>query len=153
MTALNATAGDLPDVNVWLALSAPHHAHHAAAKAYWHDIAHEQVCFCRHTMLGMIRLLCQPKVMKEDVQTTAQGWASWKSLCALPEVALQSEPADLDVHLERFTQQLRWPGPMWPDAYLAAFAQAANLRLVSFDTDFARFPGLNWLQLNTGDTP
>ena len=42
---------------------------------------------------------------------------------------------------------------MWPDAYLAALAQTANLRLVSFDADFARFTGLQWLHLTPGDTP
>lgn len=41
------------------------------------------------------------------------------------------------------------PGKMWPEAYLVTFASATNLRLVSFDRDFARFPGLNWLHLST----
>ncbi len=36
---------------------------------------------------------------------------------------------------------------LWTDAYLAAFAVAGNLRLVTFDKDFERFPGLNLLRL------
>ncbi|HEX6017900.1 MAG TPA: hypothetical protein VFZ28_07355 [Burkholderiaceae bacterium] len=32
---MHAEAGDLLDVNVWLALAAPSHVHHAAARAYW----------------------------------------------------------------------------------------------------------------------
>ncbi len=35
----------------------------------------------------------------------------------------------------------------WSDAYLAAFAESGNLRLISFDSDFSLFPNLNWLRL------
>ena len=35
----------------------------------------------------------------------------------------------------------------WTDAYLAAFAKCAGLRLVSFDAGFSRYPGLAWLLL------
>jgi predicted nucleic acid-binding protein len=35
------------------------------------------------------------------------------------------------------------PG-LWTDAYLAAFALSAGLRMVSFDSDFGRFAGLAW---------
>jgi hypothetical protein len=35
----------------------------------------------------------------------------------------------------------------WTDAYLAAFAKAGGLRLVSFDGDFTRFGGLDLLRL------
>ena len=33
------------------------------------------------------------------------------------------------------------------DAYLAAFARCAGMQLVTFDTDFARFEGLDLLVL------
>jgi predicted nucleic acid-binding protein len=36
----------------------------------------------------------------------------------------------------------------WTDAYLAAFAVSASLRLVSFDADFKKFPGLDFLHLS-----
>ena len=35
----------------------------------------------------------------------------------------------------------------WTDTYLAAFAQLAGLRLVSFDKGFANYQGLAWLPL------
>jgi len=35
----------------------------------------------------------------------------------------------------------------WTDLYLAAFAVAGNLRLVTFDNDFLAFPGLELLHL------
>jgi predicted nucleic acid-binding protein len=38
-------------------------------------------------------------------------------------------------------------GGQWTDAYLAAFAAASGCRLVAFDSDFRRYPGLEFLQL------
>ena len=139
--------GDLPDVNVWLALSAPHHSHHEPARAYWDNTAAAKVWFCRHTALGMKRLLGQNAVMKSQTQSSAQCWASWQTWLQVPEVGVQTEPLGLDASLNELQLQTSWPGGMWPDAYLAAFAIAANLRLVSFDRDFSRFEGLNWIHL------
>ena len=39
------------------------------------------------------------------------------------------------------------------DLYLAAFALAGDLRLVTFDDDFRIFPGLNLLHLKTNQSP
>lgn len=142
-----ATMGDLPDVNVWLALSAPHHAHHGQARAYWQDAAPARILFCRHTALGLKRLLGQSAVMQAQTQTSAQCWASWQTWMQLPEVGMQAEVAGVDAQLAQWQAQVNWPGSLWPDAYLAALAMTANLRLVSFDRDFSRFPGLNWLHL------
>ena len=41
------------------------------------------------------------------------------------------------------------PG-FWLDAYLAAFARCAGLRLVSFDSGFTRHKELTFLILQTG---
>ena len=38
---------------------------------------------------------------------------------------------------------------LWTDAYLAAFANCAGLRLVTFDEGFYRFKGLDVLILTT----
>jgi predicted nucleic acid-binding protein len=58
-----AVAPDLPDLNVWLALAWPGHPHHSRAAAYWEDMASSQVLFCTVTVLGLLRLLSQSKVM------------------------------------------------------------------------------------------
>lgn len=146
---MRATAGDLPDVNVWLSLSAPLHIHYAPASVYWQTAAAPRVWFCRHSALGLKRLLGTRSVMNAQMQSTAQCFASWQTWLRLPEVGMLADPPQVDIELDRLAQQTAWPGKMWSDAYLAAFAIAANLRLVSFDRDFARFPGLNWLHLPT----
>jgi predicted nucleic acid-binding protein len=40
------------------------------------------------------------------------------------------------------------PARLHTDAYLAALAIANGWRLVSFDRDFERFKGLNWLLIS-----
>jgi predicted nucleic acid-binding protein len=66
---------------------------------------------------------------------------------ALPNVRLLAEPITLDLHFQALATQGNFPHRLWTDAYLAAFAIAGGSRLVSFDADFTRFPGLNFLHL------
>ena len=134
--------GDLPDVNVWLALTVTEHPHHAAAQAYWHEVSAARVLFNRVTMLGLVRLLMQPKVMGSAAFDAAQAWARYRLWRALPEVGSQEETAAVASRLEQTLAELctpALPARLFTDAYLAAFAQAAGLRLVTFDRDFRRF--------------
>lgn len=145
--AINAM-GDLPDVNVWVALGSRNHMHHGAAQAYWTRYASRHTWFCRHTVLGMLRLLCVPSVMREQVKTSAQSWQVYQTMRQTAGVNLLPEPPTLEEELSQLIQEASWNHRHWPDAYLAAFARAAGVRLVSFDRDFSRFSGLQWLHLN-----
>jgi predicted nucleic acid-binding protein len=58
-----------------------------------------------------------------------------------------TEPAGLDVCLGAFCNLGRTTPNLWTDAYLAAFAKCAGLRLVTFDQGFSRFKGLELLTL------
>ncbi len=78
-------AGDLPDVNVWLALCSAAHPFHAAAMQYWQSSCQTQTTlwFCRTTMLGMVRLLSQSRVMGPNVLDLAQAMAIYRQCLAL----------------------------------------------------------------------
>lgn len=142
--------GDLPDVNVWLALAAPQHPHHAAAAAYWTGHDGGRIWFCRITMLGLIRLLSNPKVMGDQALDLTSSLAAYQQFAALPEVGLHAEPADCCVQLQQLLSA-DLPARFLTDAYLAAFATSASLRMVTFDKDFERFAGLDCLRLaNSG---
>ena len=141
-----AAAADLPDINVWLALAVNEHVHHTAAMAYWSQNAAAQVCFCRITMLGLVRLLTQPKVMGAAAMTLQSAMFAFDGWLALPGVHWAEEPAGCSAALKGLVAQ-GLPSRLWTDAYLAAFAQAAGMRLVSFDADFRRFNKLAQLQL------
>jgi toxin-antitoxin system PIN domain toxin len=136
---------DLPDVNLWLALVDHRHVHHPSATAYWSKQA-AQIAFCRITMLGFLRLCTNPKAVVNP-KTNAEAWAIYQQFTALPNIQFLSEPPQIDTHFQAFTTQFPLPHRLWTDAYLAAFALASGSRLVSFDTDFARFSGLHFLHL------
>ncbi len=137
---------DLLDINLWLALVDKRHIHHPVAQAYWSQNGASQFAFCRMTMLGFLRLATSLKVVVNP-KTNAEAWSIYQEFRALPNTLFLAEPADLETHFQSLTTATALPHRLWTDAYLAAFAIASGGRLVSFDADFARFPGLNFLHL------
>jgi uncharacterized protein len=139
---------DLPDVNLWLALVDQRHVHHHQAKVYWGQQSASQIAFCRLTMLGFLRL-CTNANAVANPKTNVEAWAIYRQLTALPIVRFLADPPDMDVHFLAFSTQSSFSHRLWTDAYLAAFALAGGSRLVSFDADFTRFPGLHCLHLKS----
>ena len=148
---LKAPLCDLPDVNVWLALLNTQHPHHAVAKAYWDSASGQRIAFCRTTMLGLLRLSTNKTVMGGTPYTTLQAWQAYQAVLALPEVSFLAEPQGVEVAMQKLTQpqnRLQKAATRdWTDAYLAAFAILAGLRMVSFDKGFKQYGGLALLTL------
>jgi len=140
-----ALAEDLPDVNVWLALVHAGHPHHAAARHWW-AARSGPVWFCRVTMLGLVRLLAQPRVMGEAVLDAHAALDVYADLVARPGVGLCPEALGCDAAYKALVTPAL-PSRLLTDAWLAAFAVSARLRLVTFDRDFARFADLERLEL------
>lgn len=138
---------DLPDVNVWLAFSVADHAHHARARHYWYEESGDQLAFCRVTALGFLRLATNSAAMGGQPLTVPEAWKAYGEFRRLPEVVLAAEPDGCEDFLEEWVLGERPTPRHWTDAYLAAFAKAGGLRLVSFDGDFARFENLELLRL------
>lgn len=138
-------SGDLPDLNVWLALSVSEHPHHAAAHAWWTQaleapaLPGPRLWFCRVTALGLVRLLCQPKVVGAGALDLPRAWAHYQALRAHPAVGLLPEPPDAEQRLAALLHTPTLPARLWTDAWLAATALAGGIRLVTFDRDFERF--------------
>jgi len=139
--------GDLPDLNVWLALLNANHPHHGLAKNYWDLKASAHMFFCRITMLGLLRLSTNKAVMGGVPYTTAEAWQAYREVTAMPEVGFLAEPLGIEDTMEQFTRSKGFAHADWTDAYLAAFAQLTGLRLVSFDTGFSKYKELGWLLL------
>ena len=137
--------GDLPDVNVWLALLNQQHPHHDAAKDYWERAAAPRIGFCRITMLGMLRLSTNKSVMSGIPYTAEQAWQAYQHLIDLPEVVFITEPSGIEPAMRALTSTGRFRSADWTDAYLAALARLAGLRMVSFDKGFAQYGGLTLL--------
>lgn len=144
------TNGDLLDVNVWLALAIEEHVHHPAAVSYWSR--HEETArfFCRLSAMSFVRLLTQPRLMADRPLTLVNAWALYRSFAELPRVALLSEPSGIDAALSELVKP-KLPARLFTDAYFAALARSAGLRLVTFDKDFERFEGLVCTRLAARD--
>ena len=140
-------SGDLPDLNVWLALVVAEHPHHGTARRYWEQqqaspALGPRLWFCRSTMLGLVRLLSQPRLMGEGALDLPSAWAVYRQLRQAEGVGFVADEEAADPLLRGWLSPGDSPLParLWTDAWLAASAEAAGLRLVSFDADFARFP-------------
>lgn len=139
---------DLPDLNVWLALADPDHEHHARAKRYWETESASSLSFCRVTMLGLLRLLTNRKVMRNAPFTPDQAWLAYRSFLALPEVNFLHESAAAESQMAAWTDSSSFLPSRWTDAWLAAVAVSTRCRLVTFDADFRNFPSLRFLHLS-----
>ena len=76
-----------------------------------------------------------------------EAWRRYQSWREDQAVVLMEEPRGVEAHLDDLVERGLVVRKTWTDAYLAAFAISAELRLVSFDSDFERFPGLDLLRL------
>lgn len=137
---------DLPDINVWLALVDERHVHHARVRHYWEQEATDKLAFCRITMMGLLRLSTQARVMSNPLGIE-EAWATYRRFLALPLGCFLAEPAGIEAQFQTLSTGSGFVHRLWTDAYLAAFAQASQCRLVSLDADFKRFAGLNFLHL------
>lgn len=138
---------DIPDINLWVALVDKRHVHHDKAQAYWAEHYDQGFAYCRITMLGFLRVVTNPIAVLQP-KSAAEAWALYQDILAIPQVQFLTDPIDLDFSFQTLTVADEvFPHRLWTDAYLAAFAMASSCRIVSFDDDFARFPGLMFLHL------
>lgn len=138
----------LCDINWLIALCAGGHSHHLTAKS-WLDAGggDDGLVLCRISQLSFLRLLTNPAVMREDVCTTDNAWRVLDTMMSDSRFAYRDEPSGLTRQLRAFTKGYPFSPKLWQDAYLAAFAVAGKLQLVTFDVGFRKFEDLNCILL------
>jgi len=77
------------------------------------------------------------------------AWSAYEQLANGGAVEFVGEPAGLDARLKQLAKGATAARDFWTDAYLAAFARCAGLRLVSFDAGFGRYKDVACLLLET----
>ena len=125
----------------------PNHPFHAMAKAYWIEESVEPIAFCRTTALGLVRVSASRNATGGEPLSIQRSWTNYLQWRSDTDVCLLDEPVGTENILDRFVKAGLVTSKNSTDAYLAAFAISAGLRLVSFDKDFEKFPGLNLLRL------
>lgn len=124
---------NFPDVNVWLALMWRRHVHAERAQEWFDREADGRFFFCRITQMGVLRLLTTEKALGVDVRTMAEAWKLWDAVTTDQRIALAAEPEGLERSFRKVSQLPTSSPKVWSDAYLLGFAEAAGLKLVTFD--------------------
>lgn len=75
------------------------------------------------------------------------AWRLYDTFCSDVRVEFAIEPTNLETLWRDFTQSKQFSPKVWNNAYLAAFAGAANLELVTFDQGFKVYTGAKCLIL------
>lgn len=126
-----------PDINVWVALTHARHVHHVVASDWFESLERDvRFCFCRFTQLGLLRLLTAEAVMGDDVLHQAEAWAVYDRWLVDARVRFLEEPPGIERRFRGLTRTKQSSPKIWADAYLAAFAEASQLTLVTFDRAF-----------------
>jgi uncharacterized protein len=68
-----------------------------------------------------------------------RAWRAFDELISDERVAFAEEPAGIEAAWRGLTQLQTFSQNVWSDAYLAAFAQAADLEVVTFDRGFTQY--------------
>jgi toxin-antitoxin system PIN domain toxin len=127
-----------PDVNVWVALVWERHLHNESAVAWYGRLDPlPRFIFCRHTQLGLLRLLSTQAAMQQDTMSLSACWALYDQWARRAQAVLLPEPVGLERELRANSELPIVEPKLLADAYLAAFAQVANLTLVTFDRALA----------------
>ncbi len=124
-----------PDINVWVALTYQRHVHHAAARSWFAGLSTSaRLFFCRVTQVGLLRLLSAASVMGPDeVMSQREAWRTYDSWLEDERVGFLDEPGGVETAFRALTQSAHASPKEWADAYLAAFAYASRLTVVTFD--------------------
>jgi uncharacterized protein len=131
------------DVGVWLAAAWDRHQHHGAVKT-WFDSEEDALLFCRVTQMGLLRLLSNPSVMGTDVRSRREAWGVVDELRSDSRVRWANEPLQVESVWRALSARDDESHKVWTDAYLAAFAQVAEVRLATLDQSFrARYPSVH----------
>ena len=129
-----STTSLFPDINVWVALTYEGHVHHRIAAKWFATLKPDvDLVFCRLTQLGLLRLLTTEAVMGDEVMTQPEAWAVYDQWHQDPRVNVVDEPAEIEARFRALTRFRQPAAKDWADSYLAAFATAGKLTLVTFD--------------------
>jgi len=139
----------LVDVNVVFAILVERHVHHVTAWQWWERQMAGSVGLCLPVRLGLLRLLTNAKAMENAPVSPDEALAAWDAMAADERTYTIGSPTSASEAYFRKNVTGRKPAPnLWTDALLAAWAEAADCRLTSFDQGFRMFPRLEfeWLR-------
>jgi toxin-antitoxin system PIN domain toxin len=135
----------LVDANILLYATDSRSPYHDRARSWLEEQLNgvRRVALAWQTLLGFVRITTHPRALPTPL-TSDQAIDQVESWLAAPTVWT---PLPTEAHLEVFGSLVRAhriTGDLVPDARLAALALEHGLAICSADTDFARFPEVEW---------
>ena len=136
----------LPDINLLLHAYNSESPVHPAARAWWEGLLNgtRPVGIAWAAVLGFIRITTHRQILTNPLPVTA-ACAHARAWLAQPYVSLIDPGARHSEILFGLLESLGTAGNLTTDAHLAALAIEYQAELHSTDADFARFPGLRWV--------
>lgn len=130
----------LVDVNILVASAKADHQHHKIARAWVNRRVEGEVILCRVVTLGYLRLLTNQQVMAEKVLSVKQAWSELARIESDRRCRYYPEPEGVMSLMREWTEGRALSGASWTDAYLAAFAAQAGLKLATLDKGALAYP-------------
>ena len=138
---------NLPDTNVWIALTLSKHQFHSAARDWFAtQRGAASMLFCRATQQSFLRLLTTTNLMRLyglPPMTNVQAWDVYERLMADARITWAAEPDGIEERWKSLASRGAASPKIWMDAYLAAFAITGAHWLVTTDAAFKQFEQLN----------
>lgn len=135
----------LPDVNLLVYAYNSDASLHQEARLWWEDLLNgtESVAIPWAVSCGFVRIMTHPRVLETPMrpEVATDLVRSWFDV---PVVSVASPGRRHLEILRSLFVPLGVGGNLVTDAHLAAIAVELQAELHSNDTDFSRFPGLNW---------
>ena len=135
----------VPDVNLLIYAYSDGTPFHDAARYWWEGLVNgtEQVGLAWVVIIGFVRLMTHPRLMAPPIKPTQaiayiREWLQYDHITTI---------APGEQHFTLLRQNLDAAGAggdLVPDAHIAALAMEYGAEVHSNDTDFGRFPGLQW---------
>jgi uncharacterized protein len=135
----------LPDVNVLIYAFRKDSAQHPVCKRWLDDVVSGEARYGLSPLAlsAVIRITTNPRAYRQP-STTAEAFAYANNLLGQPNCEA-IVPGDRHWEIfDRMVMETNTRGSRVTDAWYAALAIESGCTWITYDRDFARFPGLSW---------
>lgn len=136
----------LVDANILLYAKFSDFPQHPRARAWLEERLNSagKVGIPWQSSLAFLRLATNPRLFGQPLKAPA-AWLQVAEWLAHPRVWIPEPAQNHSAILGGLLDRVSVTGNLIPDSHLAAIAIGHGLTLRSADSDFARFPGLDWV--------
>jgi uncharacterized protein len=136
----------LVDVNILIYAEDSASPHHAVIRPWWDALMNgpDTVALCWSVLNGFMRITTHHRIATHPL-TPAEAARKVSAWLSSPNVRQINPGAGHWAEYEKLIIATNAAGNLLMDAHLAALAIEHDCELASCDTDFAKFPGLCWI--------